>query len=305
MTHVMIVGGENPVFIKHKVEEIKSQFSEDAVISYYSDDLNVTQFLSELDSFSLFASKRLIILKNAESISGSLENSLITYFENPSESICLLLHYQSSISQKIKTASAKHKICVYEFKKVWPNELKSYVRKSLINLDIQADDSVVQTLVDLSGSDISEVSGMIEHLSRFLGDRKILTDEDLEIVLDRVKNSSIFQFLEAIFQHNVASALTALNDLLYAGNSLHAINAMFYRSIKIMWAVKTIKSQSVPPNLSISPYEWKKYQAFAKKNTLRFLSRCLEAVRTIEIASKTKTEDIAHLIFEDFLCQIK
>ncbi len=301
MADVVVVGGENPVFIREAIDKVVQSFSDSDKTVYYGDDLNLEDFFSDLMTGSLFSARRMILIRNTNSAKSDFEKQLLPYLKDPSDSVCLVLEYQN-IPTKIQTAVSalgNQRASLQIFKKAWEKDQKLYARRRLDDKGISC--SAIDLLVSLAGEDIEELSGMLDKLISYAGDdKKTLNDQDVHHVLERVKNASIFDLTDAIFTHDRVKALQSLQDLLHAGESFPAITAMFYRSTKIMWAVKT--SREMPK--ACSPYEWKKYQNFANKNNLRFLSLCFDCIHDLEWESKTKPEMFTQLTFEKFLCSL-
>lgn len=307
MANVVVLGGENPVFIKEELDKIIHSFPEDDRAIYYGDELENEVFFADLMTGSLFSLKRMIVVRNADKTKSDFEKQLVSYLHDPSDNVCLVLEYQKIPSkvQNAVSALGNQQAVLHLFKKPWAQDQKRYAHRRLDDKGILCSSDLIDLLVDFSGEDIEELAGMLTKLISYAGeDKKTITEEDIYHVLERAKNASIFDLINAIFNHNREKALQSLHDLLYAGESFPAITAMFYRATKIMWAVKTAKNGSSPQGLAISPYEWKKYQAFAHKNNLRFLSQCFDCIHILEWESKTKPEIFTQLTFEKFLCGI-
>ncbi|MGL4367037.1 MAG: DNA polymerase III subunit delta [Brevinemataceae bacterium] len=302
MADIVIVGGENPVFIREEFHKIVLEFSEDSRRIYFGDELDVELFFEDLLTGSLFTPKRLIAVKHASQTKSEFEKKILEYVNHPSDSAVLLLEYDK-IPTKILDAASKlgsKTVKVFNFKKSWREDQKSYIQRRLRDAGINYSSGVVELIIDLAGSDIEEISGMLDRLTDFLGSDKELNEEKTAFVLQKVQNASIFDLTDAIFQRNIPTALQAFHDLIYSGQSFMSINAMFFRAAKIMWAVKT-SPNAIPKGFAVSPYEWKKYQGFSSKTDLKFLSRCFELISVIEVSSKTRPDFVVETLFETFL----
>jgi len=307
MTDITIIGGENPVFIKEELNKLINLFTSDERTIYYGDELNIEDFFVDLKMGSLFCVKRLIVVKQADQTKNDFEKLFLEYLKAPDNLAYLILEY-AKIPPKILNAVTKlgNKIVtIYNFKRAWNQDQKRYVQRRFDDKKIKYSMPLIDLIVDLSGDNIEELSGMLDNLIMYLGDTKNLTHDDIQHVLNRAKNGSIFDLMDNIFQKNAVKALQAFYDLRDIGESFPAISAMFYRSVKIMWAVKTSQNGQIPQGFFVSPYEWRKYQGFAREVSLRYLSICLENISIIEYESKTRPELFAQMKFEQFLCNIQ
>ena len=307
MVDVFVLGGENPVFLKEELDKITHSFPEEDRAVYYGDELELEDFFTDLLTGSLFSAHRMLVVRNADKAKGEFEKQLLNYLKDPSASVCLVLEYQK-IPTKILNSTAElgnKRAVVHNFKKAWAQDQKRYAHRRLDDKGVSCDASVIDLLVTFAGEDIEELAGMLDKLISYVGtEKKSIDEKDIQHVLERAQNASIFDLIDAIFNHDIARSLQSLQDLLHAGESYPAMTAMFYRATKIMWAVKTANNGQMPAGFAVSPYEWRKYQGFVSKNNLRFLSSCFECIATLEMESKTKPAIFAQTTFEKFLCSL-
>ncbi|MGL4388848.1 MAG: DNA polymerase III subunit delta [Brevinema sp.] len=306
MKSVILLGGENPVFIKETLQKIMEQISDINKTIYYGDELDQETFFSDLMTGFLFSSERVVVVRQADAVKGDFEKNLLSYLNQPSNSVCLVLEYHK-IPTKVLNAVNKLGSTISEihnFKKAWATDQKNYLQRKFSEKEILISSTSIQLLINMAGNDIEELSGMLDRLFAYLGDKKTLSDEEINFVLERAKNGSIFDLIDAIFQRNPQKSLEMFTDLQYAGESFPAMNAMFLRATRIMWAVKTSKNGQIPQGFAVSPYEWNKYLGMSRQINLKFLSSCLETIAKIELESKTKPEIFAQSTFESFLCTL-
>ena len=305
MIDVFVLGGENPVFLKEELDKIISTFSEKDRVVDYGDELILEDFFVDLLTGSLFSARRMLIVRNADKTKSEFEKQLLNYLKDPSSAICLVLEYQKIPTKILNSVTelGNKRAVIHNFKKAWSQDQKRYTQRRLGDKGISSSTSVIDLLVTFAGEDIEELSGMLDKLIAYIGtDKKSIDENDIQHVLERAQNASIFDLIDAIFNHDIERSLQSLHDLLYVGESFPAIIAMFYRATKIMWAVKTAKNGQIPAGFAISPYEWRKYQTLVSKNNLRFLSSCFECISVLEIESKTKSTLFTQTTFENFLC---
>ncbi len=304
---IIIIGGENPVFMREELHKVTLSFPEEDRVVYYGDDLNSEDFFVDLLTGSLFTSRRMLIVRNAEKTKSDFEKALLEFLRDPADTVCLVLEY-GKIPTKIlnaTTALGNKRAAIHNFKKAWAQDQKHYARRRLDEKNITVSGATIDLLVTFAGEDIEELASMLDKLISYAGtDKKQIDEKDIQHVLERAQNASIFDLIDGIFNHNITKSLQSYRDLLHAGESFPAINAMFYRATKIMWAVKTSKNGQMHEGFAVSPYEWRKYQDFAHKNNLRFLSLCFECINQIEFESKTMPNVHAETTFEKFLCSL-
>ena len=307
MLNIIILGGENPVLIREDLEEISSSFDGDKTIRF-GEDVNPEEFFTDIATGSLFASKRMFIVREAQGANAAFEKSLVGYLNDPLDSVCLVLEYEGKVPAKVESlgrglGSTIAKVVIH--KRPYPEDQKRYVIARLGKVGIKPSPAVSDLIVQLAGGNIEECAAMVGKLIDYLGARKEITEEDIANVLERAHNASIFDLVDAIFMRNTSKALTCFHDLCSAGESLPGMNAMLLRAARNMWAVKCSSNGLMPQGLACSPYEWKKYQGFSRHITLRFVSRMTELVSQLEISCKTLPEVHSFAAMENFLLQLE
>ncbi len=158
---VTVVGGENPVFIRGKIENISSAFSGGEKTVYYGDELSVDDFFGDLLTGSLFCSERMIIVRSADKSKSEFEKQLLNYLSDPSDNVHLVLEYQK-IPAKVQKAASElgaKTAQVHSFKKAYAADQKNYAARRLHDKGISC--ASTDLLVALSGENIEELAGTI------------------------------------------------------------------------------------------------------------------------------------------------
>jgi DNA polymerase-3 subunit delta len=74
-----------------------------------------------------------------------------------------------------------------------------------------------QRLMQWTGFDLRTLSGNLEKLISFAGDRKTITDADVTAVLQRTRKDPIFEFTNAVADRDLSAALFFMKSLLEDG----------------------------------------------------------------------------------------
>lgn len=305
MEKIIVLGGENTVFAREEFEKILASAPKEGLLVRYGDEVDVEDFFSEMHTGLLFSTERLIAVRNADTCPSGFETALLDYIKNPIESTVLVLWY-AKIPAKIERAVADlgaKTAKILNFKKAYAQDLRKYAVSRLVSAQAAYDPKVPDILVEISGEDVEELAGMLSKLLDYAGGKRI-SDKDVYFALERARNSSIFDLIDAVFDRNTPVALEAFSDLVYSGESLVALNVMLLRAARIMWAAKTSQGSAVPQGLGVSAFEWKKYQTAARNVALKFVSRMLECTACLEFETKTRPEIYGRLALEKFLLEL-
>ncbi|MBW2011004.1 MAG: hypothetical protein JRG68_00380 [Deltaproteobacteria bacterium] len=108
----------------------------------------------------------------------------------------------------------------------------------------QMDNSAYTAMYEMTGFDLRTFSGNLEKLVNFVGDREIITLDDVNAVLKRTKKDPIYELTGAISDRNMEDALFYLNSLLNSDFYPLQILAAMTNQIRKLLVVKGFAESS-------------------------------------------------------------
>jgi DNA polymerase-3 subunit delta len=89
---------------------------------------------------------------------------------------------------------------------------------------------------EMTGFDLRTLMNNMEKLIAYTGERKNITPDDVEAVLERTRTDPIYDFTNALSDRNIESSLTLLDSLLYSGiHPLQALSAIVNHFRKLVF----------------------------------------------------------------------
>lgn len=177
-----------------------------------------------LDTFSFLTKLKVIWIKQADKIKKSLQESLIHYFSRPASSQYLLLTAPALQKNTLFYKAAEKEGIVLDIAELKPWEKEQRLAE-WVNKQASASLKVIsypvcQLLVKRMGADQAMLAQELEKLICHAGDRKEITQHDVEALCHRQPADTIWQLGEALFSRNAAAALHILHALLLDGEPL-------------------------------------------------------------------------------------
>jgi len=153
------------------------------------------------------AEKQVVILKEAQHM-GQIEK-LESYVEKPLSSTILVIDYKDKNVDGRKSFGKllKTKSIFIATKKMYDNKLPEWVGGFVSEKGFQISTKAIQIIVDHIGNDISRIQNEIDKLVVNLGDRKKITEDDIEKYIGISKEYNAFEFQDAIAQRNFSKAI--------------------------------------------------------------------------------------------------
>lgn len=180
--------------------------------------------LTELNSLSFFVQKKAVWVQQADKIRKPVQEALEPYIVNFHRSVYLIF----TASSLLKTTSFYKKIekagIVLELPelKPWEKErrLIEWVSKQAAAARIIMPHPVCQLLVKSIGTDHSLLEKEFEKLLCYIGEKKEITQKDVEAICTHFDTQTVWQLGEAIFRFDAAAALPICRQLLSQGQGL-------------------------------------------------------------------------------------
>ena len=251
---------------KHLLPEAEQAFN---LTIFYGKDADWTQVLNACKRYPVFAEKQVVILKEAQHM-GQIEK-LLSYVEQPlSSTIFIVAHKDKNVDGRSALAKAlKTKAVVVSTKKMYDNKLPEWVMNWVAERGYQISSKAVQIIVDHIGNDLSRIQNELEKLIVNLGDRKKMTEDDIEKYIGISKEYNAFEFQDAVAQRNFSKAIKMI-QYFESNNKAAPIQLIlptlyaFFSKLYAIYGLGTSDEKRIASEVGIPPFLVKNYMAAAR-----------------------------------------
>ncbi|MEM1282592.1 MAG: DNA polymerase III subunit delta, partial [Chlamydiota bacterium] len=211
------------------------------ILSFSGETLKLNSFLDELQTISAFSPKRLVILKNADKLKKTTLQTLSEYFSKTNPQVHLILT-ASAVDKRTsfyKTAELSGVILDIPEEKPWMREktVQRWLREKVYQDGKQVEPRACELLMQQIGTDQDLLVQELNKLYCYIGERPIITYEDVCAISSNVNVDDIWKLGEAIFHFNVSVALEVFKALLDDGapflTLLRQLRSQFQSSFQI------------------------------------------------------------------------
>lgn len=190
---------------------------------YEGDSLDIDAFISELNAFSFFSQRRILLINQTEKMSKSAYEKLERYFANPSRTAYLVLsaaslNHSTKFYKKAETSAI---ILEQPEEKPWEKEkmMHEWVALKVKADNKKIDSQAIHYLLKQIGTDQALLHQELEKLFCYIGDRKEITVSDVGAICSCINIENVWQLGEAIFRRDATTALRISKALLEDGVS--------------------------------------------------------------------------------------
>ena len=295
--------GEEPFYIdnisdyivENVLQEEEKEFNQSVL---YGKDLEVEQIISEAKQFPFGAKKRVIIVKEAQNIKNI--EQLESYLNNPQPSTLLVICYKYKKIDKRKKfgKNLSKKALVFESKRLYDNEVPSWIVKYLSEEGYKIEEKASFMLAEFLGTQLSNISNELDKLMIIIKKEEKITANIVEKNIGISKDYNIFEFQQALGSKDILKANQIVNH--FAANPknhpLVVTLGMLFSFFQKLMAYHSIKDKNnVAVELKVNPYFVNQYSSAAQNYSQSKLFDIFIYLKQYDLKSKgvnnTSTKD--------------
>ena len=195
-------------FAEHKIlPEAEAGFN---LSVFYGKDANWSDVVNACMRYPMFAEKQVVILKEAQQMKDldKLEN----YLEHPLEStIFVVSHKEKTVNKTTKFGKlVKKRTEVFYSEKIKDYKLAEWVSEYVKAQAFSMSPKAVQLLVDHLGSDLNRIVNELEKMTLNIGQRKTITEDDIEKYVGVSKEYNAFELQAAMAKKDLGKAISII-----------------------------------------------------------------------------------------------
>ena len=285
-----LIYGEEQYLVQSVINKIKKAFGERVLgINYILvDESNAESLISILETPAFGYDKKLIIVKNSELFkkdgrkkSGSpLQDKIADYIENNFADIedeNILIFTELEVDKNVVYDAISKKGIISNIEELKPFELVKKLSQICSMYNVKCDDSTLNYLIELSGTNLQILINEIRKLIEYAGKGGTITKDAVSNLAVRQIESVIFDLTDNLAIKKIDNALNILDNLIYQKEPIQKILVTLYNHFKKLYlcsiAIKENKNIAIAlglkPNQTFLETKYRKQVSYFKTDDLR------------------------------------
>lgn len=288
--------GEEPYYIdvisnyiiEHVLSEAEKGFNQTIV---YGKDSDARTIDNHAKRYPMMSNYQVVVVKEAQDLKDIDE--LHHYVERPLNSTILVLCYKYKKydgKKKLYKAAQKSGV-VFESKKLYDNQIPSWIEGYLKGNNYSIQPEAAQMLTEFLGSGLSKIVNELDKLMLVLKPGTKITPADIEKNIGISKEFNVFELQVAMGMKDQLKIGRIVNYFIHnpKDNPLTVIISQLYsyfNKLFLLYFIKDKSSQNLASVLQVHPYFVKDYTNAQNKYPSRKLLEVFSILREFDLKSK-------------------
>ncbi len=196
-------------YAEHKIlPESEASFN---LTVFYGKDANWSDIVNACMRYPMFAEKQVVLLKEAQHMRDI--EKLEQYVNNPLASTIFVVSHKEKTLDKRKALykAIKKNGEIFTSEKIRDYKLVDWVNSYMQSQQLTMNAKATVLLTEHLGNDLSRIVNEIEKVAVNLGQRKSITEDDIEKYVGVSKEYNAFEFQDAIGKKDLVKAIRIIN----------------------------------------------------------------------------------------------
>ncbi len=295
-SNVYCFHGPEPYFIDELVNYIEDHLLPESARAFnqttvYGKDVDYKSIIDEARQFPLMADKRLIVIKEAQEM--KTFKDLVDYVNKPvPHTVLVIAHKYKNVDKRLAIAKALDKQVFFESKKMYDNQLPTFIMQYARANKINLDDKAGQMLAEYLGNDLGKIINEVKKLNITNGIGNKITIAHIQDQIGISKEFNVFELQAALGAKNESKAYVIVkyfSDNPKDNPLVTTVSNLYNYFIKVMIAAQNA-NESDPilakkMNLT-SSFFLKDYKSVMKNFSLDKLREIIILIRQADIEAK-------------------
>ncbi|MFC1644183.1 DNA polymerase III subunit delta [Candidatus Omnitrophota bacterium] len=199
------------------------------------DSVGTTPFLAE---------KRVVLVKDAQDISGEFALTLLSYLEKPVPTSVLVLSAEDSFKKNKHYRALSALVNMVKAEKPGPVTIKKWIHAFFKKEGVEIAPGAVDLIVELKGTDTTGVKAELDKLLAFSGGKKVEI-EHVEQLVGRSVTETVFKLADAVNARDAGWAFRILGDLYDQKKQPHEIIGYLSWYLRIMQKITLLSGRGI------------------------------------------------------------
>ena len=220
-------------------------------------DPDADTLIAAAETLPFMADKRLVLVQESGMLQGRAKGydegrsaaALAEYLQNPPETACIVFYVRDKADGRKKLYTQLKKTAeIVQFTPLDDREMTRWIAQTLKKLGKQISAPTCQKLTFTAGTDLYALSGELQKLAAYAGDRAEILPEDVDAVCTRTTAYRIYDLTNSLMRGDAKGAFTLAHALQKDGEEPLLMLALLQAECRRMLSVRLLRADGMQPD---------------------------------------------------------
>jgi len=238
---------------------------------FYGEETTADTIINAARIMPVLASRRLVVVRNVQYFKEPALSKLTAYAASPSPTTVLILIGNKLENKSGWIKSMARQAVVVRFYPLFEHKLASWIISRAHAEGYGLTSEGAQILLEATGNDLQLIQHELDKLFAYVGERRKILAQEVELVCGHTRQYSIFELVEAIGNKDCEKAVSILGRLLAEGEAPLSILGMISRQLRLIWVASEMIAQGLSEAEIMQKLGWRsKWQKKLVKQATHF-----------------------------------
>jgi DNA polymerase-3 subunit delta len=267
---VYLFFGEEILLADNLLSQIKKHFLEKAEseLNYfvrYGSESGADAVISLSEGMGLFSNRKIILLKDAQSVKQKDLERLGKVLEKNLADICIILQAPVTSLYQTRLKKIESLVTSVNLLPLRDRELRDFVRIEFRKFQKEVSEGATDLLLFIVGTQLADLTNQISIISQNFIEKEMIDVPEIEQIAAAYVTQNIFEYTRYVGERKSEKAVFVLHNLLESGMSPQYILTQLLRHFSILWQIHGYQRAGVrardkiAKNLNIFPKYFDEY----------------------------------------------
>lgn len=220
-------------------------------------DPDADTLIAAAETLPFMTEKRLVVVRESGMLQGRAKGydearsaaALAEYLKNPPETACIVFYVRDKADGRKKLYTALKKTAeIVQFMPLEDREMARWIAQFLKKLGKQISPATCQKLTFTAGTELYALSGELQKLAAYAGDRQEILPEDIDAVCVRTTAYRVYDLTNTLLRGEAKAAFTLAHALQKDGEEPLMLLALLQGECRRLLAVKLLRAGGMQPD---------------------------------------------------------
>lgn len=224
---IYLIEGEEAYLKEKAVTTLKDKFVAFPDLDYVcieGEDVSIDSVEPLVTAFPFMSQKRLVVIRDFYPKADQIKGVLKDVFQNPSPSTIIAIVNSKSSDQLKKQKTVTHIDCRRQNSAI----ISKWIKREFLNNSVDISTDLCLKIAEYSLMDMTKIDNEIKKLLAYIGERSVVSESDVELVVSKDSVYHIYKMTDYIAQRNFNQAMLILEELLSSGEAPQKLFSSIY-----------------------------------------------------------------------------